>query len=52
MNINLRLTEETKKMIRELAFEEDRSINSEILYLIKKYYQEKHENDKEIVKQH
>lgn len=38
MNINLRLTEETKKMIRELAFKEHRSINAQILYIIEQYY--------------
>lgn len=47
MNINLRLTEETQKMIRQLAYEEKRSINSEILYLIEKYYNEKNSPIKE-----
>lgn len=47
MNLTLRLTEETYKMIREIALNEDRSINSEINYLIKKYYKEKKEENKE-----
>ena len=45
MNLTLRLTEETYKMIRELALEDDRSINSEVLFLIKKYYKEKKEEE-------
>lgn len=46
MNLTLRLTDETYKMIRELALNEERSINSEILFIIKKYYKEKKEKEK------
>ncbi len=46
MNLTLRLPEELYKKLKEVAFEEDRSINGEINYMIKKYieYKEKEKN--------
>lgn len=40
MNLTLRLPEELYKQLKELAFEEERSINGEINYIIKKYIEE------------
>lgn len=41
MNLTLRLPEELYKQLKELALEEERSINGEINYIIKKYIEEK-----------
>ncbi len=46
MNLTLRLSEELYKKLKEVAFEEDRSINGQINYMIKKYieYKDKEKN--------
>lgn len=41
MNLTLRLPEELYKQLKELAYEEERSINGEINFIIKKYVEEK-----------
>lgn len=41
MNLTLRLPEEIYKQLKELAYEEERSINGEINFIIKKYIEEK-----------
>lgn len=43
MNLTLRLSEELYKELKELALKEERSINGEISYIIKKYIEEKKE---------
>lgn len=45
MNLTLRLPEELYKQLKELAFEEERSINGEINYIIKKYIEENKKED-------
>lgn len=40
MNLTLRLPEEIYKELKEIAYKEDRSINGEINYIIKKYIEE------------
>lgn len=46
MNLTLRLTEENYKRLKKIALEEERSINGEINYIIKKYIEEKEEQEK------
>lgn len=46
MNLTLRLTEENYKKLKKIALEEERSINGEINYIIKKYIEEKEEQEK------
>lgn len=41
---NIRVPEEIWEKIREIAIEEERSINSEIVYILKKYIEEKENN--------
>lgn len=41
MNLTLRLPEELYKQLKKIALEEERSINGEINYIIKKYIEEK-----------
>lgn len=41
MNLTLRLDYELYKKLKELAFEEKRSINGEINYIIQKFIEEK-----------
>ena len=40
MNLTLRLPEEVYRELKKIAFEEDRSINGQINYIIKKYIEE------------
>ena len=40
---NIRVPEEIWEKIREIATEEERSINSEIVYILKKYIEEQKE---------
>lgn len=47
MNLTLRLTEEIYKKLKEIALEEERSINGEINYIIKKYIEEKEQEKKD-----
>ena len=44
INFTLRIDEETHEKIAKLAEEEQRSLNSQIVYLIKKYIEEKEKN--------
>lgn len=44
MNLTLRLPEDIYKKLKELAFIEERSINGQINYIIKKYIEEKEKN--------
>ena len=46
INFTLRLDEDTHEKIAKIAEEEDRSLNSQITYLIKKYIKEKEEKEK------
>ena len=48
MNLTLRLTEEVYKEIKEIDYKEDRSINGEINYIIKKYIEEKKKEKKDV----
>lgn len=41
MNLTLRLPEEIYKELRKIALEEERSINGQIVYIIKKYIEDK-----------
>ena len=41
MNLTLRLPEEIYKELRKIALEEERSINGQIVYIIKQYIEEK-----------
>lgn len=43
---NIRVPEEIWEEIRRIADEEERSINSQIIYIFKKYIEEKKEEDK------
>ena len=38
---NIRIPEELWNQLRQLAYEEKRSINSELIYIIEKYIEEK-----------
>ena len=40
MNLTLRLPDEVYKELKKIAYEEERSINGEIVYIIKKYIEE------------
>lgn len=40
---NIRVPEEIWEKIKEIAMEEERSINSEIVYILKKYIEDKEE---------
>lgn len=42
--ITIRLKEEIHKMIKQLAEEDERSLNQEVNYIIKKYYEMKKGN--------
>lgn len=44
INFTLRLDEETHEKIAKIAEEEQRSLNSQIIYLIKKCIEEKEED--------
>ncbi len=44
MNLTLRIPEEIYKKLKKIALEEERSINGEINYMIKKYIEEKESN--------
>lgn len=46
MNMTLRMTEQLWKELKKIALEEERSINGEINYIVKKYIEEKKEKDK------
>ena len=39
-NINLRIPDEIYKLLKKIAKEEERSINAQIVYIIKKYAEE------------
>lgn len=41
MNLTLRMSEELYKELKKIAFEEERSINGEINFIIKKYIEDK-----------
>ena len=41
MNLTLRLPEEIYKELRKIALEEERSINGQIVYIIKQYIDDK-----------
>lgn len=41
MNLTLRLSEEIYKELKKIALKEERSINGQINYIIKKYIEEK-----------
>ncbi len=41
MNLTLRLSEEIYKELKKIALQEERSINGQINYIIKKYIEEK-----------
>lgn len=41
MNLTLRLPEEIYKELRKIALEEERSINGQIVYIIKQYIENK-----------
>ena len=43
---NIRVPEEIWEKIKEIAIEEERSINSEIVYILKKYIEEQEEKEK------
>lgn len=45
MTIYLRLAYDLYKELKELALKEERSINGEIYYIIKKYIEEKKEKE-------
>lgn len=45
MTISLRLAYDLYKELKELALKEERSINGEICYIIKKYIEEKKEKE-------
>lgn len=45
MNLTLRLSDEIYKKLKEIALEEERSINGEINYIIKKYIEEKEKKE-------
>lgn len=41
MNLTLRIPEEIYKELRKIALEEERSINGQIVYIIKQYIENK-----------
>lgn len=41
MNLTLRIPVELYKLLKKVALEEERSINGQICYIIKKYIEEK-----------
>ena len=41
MNLTLRLPEEIYKELRNIALEEERSINGQIVYILKQYIEDK-----------
>ena len=45
INFTLRIDEETHKKIVEIAQKEERSINSQIIYILKKYIEEQNKKD-------
>lgn len=45
INFTLRIDEETHEKISKIALKEERSLNSEIIYLIKKYIEEKEKEE-------
>lgn len=45
MTISLRLAYELYKELKQIALEEERSINGEICYIIKKYIEQKKETN-------
>lgn len=50
MNMTLRLSEEIYKKLKAIALEDERSINGEINFIIKKYIEEKEKkNDKNVL---
>ena len=42
---NLRVPEELWRKLKKIAFEEERSINAQINYIIKRYIEEKEKKD-------
>lgn len=46
MNLTLRLALDLYKKLKEIALKEERSINGEINYIIKKYIEEKEKDEK------
>ena len=46
MNLSLRLALELYQKLKKIALEEERSINGEINYIIKKYIEEKEKSEK------
>lgn len=42
---NLRVPEELWRKLKKIALEEERSINAQINYIIKRYIEEKEKND-------
>ena len=45
MNLTLRLPEELYKELKTIALKEERSINGEINYIIRKYIEEQNKKD-------
>lgn len=45
MNLTLRLSEEIYRDLKEVALKEERSINGQISYIIKKYIEEQKEKE-------
>ena len=45
ISTNLRIDENLWKKLKEIAFEEERSVNSQINYIIKKYIEKKEKED-------
>lgn len=41
MNLTLRISEEIYKELKKIAYEEERSINGQINFIIKKYIEDK-----------
>ncbi len=46
MNLSLRLALELYQKLKKIALEEERSINGEINYIIKKYIEEREKEEK------
>ena len=45
INFTLRIDEETHEEIAKIANKEERSINSQIIYILKKYIEEQNKKD-------
>ena len=46
MNLTLRIAIDLYNKLKKIALEDERSINGEICYIIKKYIEEKEKNNK------